>query len=105
MNSLSTLPNRPLTEEETHAILSADGILEGRPQFVRVEDRQIIGILLILESGTATIVCYDPEENKWVQVMRQDVDDENAIEDDLDTAFDWLTERYGEEGFATVGTV
>lgn len=105
MEELSSLPSRPLTEAEAYAVLSADSVIEGRPQFIEVENREIIGVLLIFESGTATIVCFDPEEEVWVQVMKQDIDDEGAIEDELDTAFDWLGERYGEEGFATVGTV
>lgn len=105
MNALSTFPERRLTQTEAYAILSADSILEGRPQFVEVESREIIGLLLILESGTATLVCFDPNESEWVQVLKQDAEDEEAIENELDSAFDWMIERYGEDGFATVGTV
>jgi len=105
MRTLSNLPPRPLTESEVHSITCTDKVVEGRPQFVEVDTPTVLGMLLILENGNTTLVCFDPNEDEWVQVMNQPIDDEKAIDSDLDDAFEWMDERYGSEGYATVGTL
>lgn len=108
MKEISSLPSRRMTTVEVAALQSSSNIIDAEPHFVDVtqpedEEEVVIGVTIVFVSESVSIVCYDPERNRWMQMLSEDVTSIDAIDTELDATFEWMTERYGEEGYATVG--
>jgi len=105
MKAISSLPARQMTIVEVDALLTSDSIIHVRPQFVDISaeelEESVVGITLMLDQGVS-LVCFNPEENVWVQLVSDETGDIESIDNQLDNVFDWMIKKYGKDGFATV---
>ena len=105
MKTISSLPARQMTIVEVDALLTSESIVNVRPQFVEFpegEETSVIGIMVMLGSGTISLVCFNPEYNVWIELLSDDTGDIDSIDSQLDDVFDWMIEKYGKGNFATV---
>lgn len=108
MKELNTLPSRPMTTVEVAALQSSDDIIDTKPHFIDLtqpedEPQTVIGITIVFTSETISVVCYNLDKQVWVKMVSDDIEAIDSIDSQLDSTFEWMTDKYGREGYATVG--
>jgi len=113
MKELSGLPERKLSVIDVAAIESADAIADAQPQFVVVEDsdtesqddskQEVIGMTVIFQTGAVSIICFNPVENVWVELVNEETSNTDALDDGLDAVFEKMNSWYNVDGYGTVG--
>jgi hypothetical protein len=73
MNTIESMPNRPLTASELTALEDADGIEAVEAVFHRPSTKEIIAVGLVHESDRV-LIGYHPERSRWEVVDRRDRD-------------------------------